>query len=67
MDSHDLLVDGCENWSRYPSNLLRPVQLTSILERYHRQLLDVQNLRFDPAAEDIHLLELNDGDDGQYP
>ncbi|KAM0425859.1 hypothetical protein ACHAPT_008797 [Fusarium lateritium] len=62
MNSHDLLVDGCENWPCYPCNLLKPVQLKSALERYRRRLGDDEKRLFDPTAEDISLLELNDGD-----
>lgn len=63
MNPHDLLVDGCENWPCYPCNLLRPVQLTSTLERYRRCLVDKEKRLFDPTVEAISLLELNDGDD----
>ncbi|KAM6509940.1 hypothetical protein FALCPG4_017576 [Fusarium falciforme] len=63
MNSHDLLIDGCENWICYPYNLLRPVQLRSTLERFRQRLVDDENRLFDPTAEDVSLLELNDGDD----
>lgn len=66
MDSHDLLVDGCENWTYYPCNLLKPVQLRSSLDCFRIRLIHDQELLFDPAAEDIRLLELNDDDDGQH-
>lgn len=65
MDSHDRLVDLCENWAWYPCNLLRPLQLSSILERYRLWLKNDEKRLFDPTAEDIALLELRDGDDGQ--
>lgn len=65
MDSRDRLVDLCENWTCYPSNLLRPSQLSSILERYRLWLTNDEKRLFDPAAENIALLELRDGDDGQ--
>ena len=64
MDSHDLLVDGCENWIYYPSNLLKPAQLRSILDDFRKRLAHEQARLFDQKAEDIRLLELNDGDDG---
>ncbi|WAO95674.1 Autophagy-related protein 1 [Fusarium falciforme] len=63
MDSHDRLVDLCENWTWYPCNLLRPLQLSSILERYRLWLKNDEKRLFDPTAEDIALLELRDGDD----
>ncbi|EEU36981.1 uncharacterized protein NECHADRAFT_52101 [Fusarium vanettenii 77-13-4] len=63
MDPHDRLVDLCENWSRYPCNLLRPLQLSSILERYRQWLKNDEKRLFDPTAENIGLLELSDGDD----
>ncbi|UPK95639.1 hypothetical protein LCI18_006574 [Fusarium solani-melongenae] len=63
MDSHDLLIDGCENWTYYPTKLLRPVQLKSTLEYFHKRLVHDQALLFDHETEAIRLLELNDGDD----
>ncbi|RSL72950.1 hypothetical protein CEP53_000901, partial [Fusarium sp. AF-6] len=63
MDSHDRLVDLSENWTLYPCNLLRPLQLSSILERYRQWLKNDEKRLFDPTAEDIALLELRDGDD----
>ncbi|KAJ4317350.1 hypothetical protein N0V84_007407 [Fusarium piperis] len=39
------------------------VELTSNLERYRRCLVDKEKRLFAPTAEDISLLELNDGDD----
>ncbi|RTE80741.1 hypothetical protein BHE90_004789 [Fusarium euwallaceae] len=63
MDHHDVLLDGCENWSCYPCNLSRPAQLKSTLERYRRRLSEDEKRLFDPAEEDVGLLELNDGDD----
>ncbi|RSL87372.1 hypothetical protein CDV31_016259 [Fusarium ambrosium] len=62
MNSHDLLVDASENWAYYPCNLLIPVHRKSTLQRYRRCLMNDETL-FDRTAEDISLLELNDGDD----
>lgn len=66
MNSHDLLVDACENWGCYPLNLLMPAQLNSTLENCRRRLADDEKRLFDPTTEDVSLLELNDGDDGKH-
>ncbi|KAF4994056.1 hypothetical protein FDECE_13243 [Fusarium decemcellulare] len=62
MNSHDALIDCCERWECYPCNLLRPSQLKSILDRHRRDIIDNEKRLFNSNLENIHLLELNDGD-----
>ena len=62
---HDLLVDGCQEWARYPLNLLRPGQLKHYL-RSRLTYLDRNNLRlFDPSKELLDCLEVYDGANGE--
>ncbi|KAJ3526326.1 hypothetical protein NM208_g11245 [Fusarium decemcellulare] len=67
MNSHDALIDSCSRWAGYPCNLLRLNQLKSSLDRHRRDLVDNEKRLFNPDREDIHLLELNDGDRGYQP
>ena len=63
MNNHDALVHYCESWSDYPSNLLRPKQLKSVLEGYRQNLGNNEQRLFNSTKEEMNFLELYDGSD----
>ncbi|KAF5593784.1 uncharacterized protein FSUBG_9692 [Fusarium subglutinans] len=64
MDSYQLLKRSCEQWSTYPTYLLRPDQRRNALESY-RLALDVSERQlFQASTEDVHIVEPSDSPDG---
>ncbi|KAF4340251.1 serine threonine kinase [Fusarium beomiforme] len=57
INTFDSLVDCCEEWPKYPRNLLRPCHRPSTLEDYRSTLEKPKAKLFDAGRENIHFLE----------
>ncbi|KAF5549961.1 serine threonine kinase [Fusarium napiforme] len=64
MDSYQLLKRSCEEWSTYPSNLLRPDQRRNDLENYRLVLDASERQLFQASTEGVHIIEPSDSPNG---